>query len=81
MDYIPLYYLYTVEPCYNKDLGTLNIALLCQVSCYIRVNRNIKSWVQQIYLVKRGFCNIQPLYNKVPLNIQRGFCDVITQNL
>ena len=53
----------------NEDLGTMKITLLYQVSCYIRVKeqRNIKSWDQQNYLVIRGFCYIQPLYNEVPL--------------
>ena len=61
--------LYTVEPHYNKVLGTLKITLLYQVSHYIRVKnqRNIKSWEQQNYLVIRGFCYIRPLCNEVPL--------------
>ena len=48
----------TVEPLYNKVLGTMKITLLYQVSHYIRVKkqRNIKSWDQQNYLVIRGFC-------------------------
>ena len=62
---------YTVEPRYNEVLGTMAITLLYQVSHYIRVKkqRNIKSWVQQNYLVIRGFCYkyIRPLYNEVPL--------------
>ena len=60
---------YTVEPRYNEVLGTMKITLLYQVSHYIRVKkqRNIKSWDQQNYLVIRGFCYIQPLYNEVPL--------------
>ena len=46
----------TVEPCYNKVLGTMKITLLYRVSHYIRVKkqRNIKSWDQQNYLVIRG---------------------------
>ena len=60
---------YTVEPRYNEVLGTMKITLLYQVSHFIRLKtqRNIKSWDQQNYLVIRGFCNIRPLYNKVPL--------------
>ena len=60
---------YTVEPRYNEVLGTMKITFLYQVSCYIRVKiqRNIKSWDQQNYLVIRGFCYIRPLYNEVPL--------------
>ena len=59
----------TVEPRYNEDLGTMKITLLYQVSHYIRVKKkgNIKSWDQQNYLVRRGFCYIRPLYNEVPL--------------
>ena len=62
----------TVEPHYNKDLGTMKITLLYQVSHYIRVKkqRNIKSWDQSNYLVIRGFCYIRPLYNEVPLYYQ-----------
>ena len=61
----------TVEPRYNKDLGTMKITLLYQVSHYIRVKkqRNIKSWDQQNDLVIRGFGYIRPLYNEVPLYI------------
>ena len=61
--------LYTVEPRYNEVLGTMKFTLLYQVSHYIRVKklRNIKSWDQQNSLVIRGFCNIRPLYNEVPL--------------
>ena len=60
---------YTVEPRYNKDLGTMKNTLLYQVSHYIRLKklRNIKSWDQQNDLVIRGFCYIRPLYNEVPL--------------
>ena len=59
----------TVEPRYNEVIGTMKIPLLYQVSHYIRVKkqRNIKNWVQQNYLVIRGFCYIRPLYNEVPL--------------
>ena len=59
----------TVEPLYNEVLGTMKITLLYQGSHYISVKkqRNIKSWDQQNYLVIRGFCYIQPLYNEVPL--------------
>ena len=60
----------TVEPHYNEVLGTMKITLLYQVSHYIRVKKkkkNIQSWDQQNYLVIRGFCYIQPLYNEVPL--------------
>ena len=59
----------TVEPLYNEVLGTMKITLLYQVSHYIRVKkqRNIKSWDQQNCLVIRGFCNIRPRYNEVPL--------------
>ena len=60
----------TVEPRYNKVLGTMKITLLYQVSQYIRVKKQrnyIKSWDQQHYLVIRGFCYIRPLYNEVPL--------------
>ena len=55
-------YLNTVEPRYNKVLGTMKITLLYQVSHYIRVKKqiNIKSWDQQNYLVIRGFCYIRP---------------------
>ena len=62
----------TVEPHYNEVLGTMKIALLYQVSHYIRVKkqRTIKSWDQQNYLVIRGFCYIRPLYNEVPLYSQ-----------
>ena len=47
----------------------MKITLLYQVSHYIRVKkqRNIKSWDQKNYLVIRGFCYIRPLYNEVPL--------------
>ena len=64
----------TVEPRYNKVLGTMNITLLYQVSHYIRVQtqRNIKSWDQRNYLVVRGFCYIRPLYNEVPLYWRNG---------
>ena len=51
----------TVEPRYNKLLGTMKIKLLYQVSHYT------KGWDQQNYLVIRGFCYIRPLYNEVPL--------------
>ena len=59
-----------MEPRYNKVLGTMKITLLYQVSHYIRVKKqiNIKSWVQQNYLVIWGFCYIRPLYNEVPLH-------------
>ena len=59
----------TVEPRYNKVLGTMKITLLYQDSHYIRVKkqRSIKSWVQQNYLVVTGFCYIRPVYNEVPL--------------
>ena len=61
----------TVEPRYNEDLGTMEIALLhvYPVSPYIRVKKqqNTKSWDQQNYLVITVFCYIQTLYNKVPL--------------
>ena len=42
----------TVEPRYNEDLGNMEIALLYQVSPYIRVKKqqNTKSWDQQNYL-------------------------------
>ena len=33
--------IYTVEPRYNEDLGTMKITLLYQVSCYIKVQKNI----------------------------------------
>ena len=58
-----------MKPRYNEVFGTIKIALLYQVSHYIRVKkqRNIKSWDQQNYLVIRGFCYIRPLYNEVPL--------------
>ena len=61
----------TVEPRYNKHLGTMKVTLLYQVPCYIRVKKqgNIKSWDQQIYLVITGFCCIRPLYNEVPLKL------------
>ena len=42
--------LHTVEPRYNKVLGTMKITMLYQVSHYIRVKKkqgNIKSWDQQ----------------------------------
>ena len=82
--YLPIYYgfkkpvdvlyhckknIYTVEPRYNKVLGTMKITLLYQDSHNIRVKkqRNIKSWDQENYLVIRGFCYIRPLYNEVPL--------------
>ena len=62
----------TVEPRYNKVLGTMKITLLYQVSRYIRVKkqRNIKSWDQSNYLVIRGFCFIRPLYYEVPLYLE-----------
>ena len=65
----------TVEPRYNEVLGTMKITLLYQVSHYIRVKklRNIKRWDQQNYLVIRGFCYIRPLYNEVPLYMDRLF--------
>ena len=64
-----LHFQSTVEPLYKEVLGTMKIALLYQVSRYIRVKkqRNIKSWDQQNDLVIRGFCYIRPLYNEVPL--------------
>ena len=65
---------YTVECCYNKDLGTMKITLLYQVSCYSKVKNkesNITSWDQQNYLVKTGFCYIRPLY-EVPLHLSLG---------
>ena len=53
----------------TRSYATMKITLLYQVSHYIRVQkqRNIKSWVQQNYLVIRGFCYIRLLYNEVPL--------------
>ena len=81
----------TVEPLYNKVLGTMKITLLYQVSHYIRVKkqRNIKSWDQQNDLVIRGFCYIRPLYNEVPLyynltyssNSQLHVCQMPTINM
>ena len=62
----------TVEPRYNEVLETMKITLLYQVSHYIRVQKNIKSWDQQNYLVIRGFCYIRPLYNEVPLYKELG---------
>ena len=59
-----------MEPHYNEDLGTMEIALLYQVSPYITVKKqqNTKSWDQHNYLVITGFCYIQTLYyNEVPL--------------
>ena len=56
-----------MEPCYNKVLGTMKIALLYRVSHFIRVKKRRKSWDQQNYLVIRGFCYIRPFYNEVPL--------------
>ena len=42
---------YTVEPHYNKDLGTVKITLLYQVSCYIIVKKKkLKSWDSKIAL-------------------------------
>ena len=46
-----------------------------KLPCYIRFiiisglkkQRNIKRWDPKNYLVIRGFCYIQPLYNEVPL--------------
>ena len=52
----------TVEPPDNKDLGTMKITLLYQVSHYIRVKKKKKRGDQQNYLVIRGFCYIRPLY-------------------
>ena len=52
----------TVEPLYNKVLGTMKITLLYQGE-----KKNIKSWDQQNYLVIRGFCYIRPLYNEISL--------------
>ena len=47
----------------------MKITLLYRVSHIGKKQRNIKSWDYQITLLKkiRGFCYIQPLYNKVPL--------------
>ena len=65
----------TVEPCYNEDLGTIKLTLLYQVCQYIIIRvkrqRNIKSWDQQNYLVIRGFSYIRPLYNEVPLYMDK----------
>ena len=35
--------------CYNKDLGTMKITLLCQVYRHIRIKKqsNVKNWDQQ----------------------------------
>ena len=41
----------TVEPRYNKDLGTMKMTLY-----QVKKQRNIESWDQQNYLVTRGFC-------------------------
>ena len=74
----------TVEPRYNEVIGTMKIPLLYQVSHYIRVKkqRNIKNWVQQNYLVIRGFCYIRPLYNEVPLYLNFCItCSCFTRNL
>ena len=51
----------TGVPRYNENLKTRTIALLYQVSHYIRVQkqRNIKSWYQQYHLVIREFCYIR----------------------
>ena len=72
----------TVEPRYNKVLGTMKITLLYQVS-HIRVKkqRNIKNWDQQNYLVIRGFCYIRPLYNEVPLYTDYNKLSDITNNI
>ena len=70
-----------MEPRYNEDLGTMKITLLYQVSHYIRVKiqRNIKRWDQQNYLVIRGFCYmyIWPLYNEVPLYLHNQYSSLI----
>ena len=55
----------------------MKITLLYQVSHYIRVKKNIKSWNQQNYLVIRGFCYIRPRYNEVPL--YKIFCYIRSQ--
>ena len=51
--------MYTVEPHYNEDLGTMKITLLYQVSHYISLRvkkqRNIKRWDQKITLLWEGF--------------------------
>ena len=61
----------TVEPCYNKDLGTMKITLLYQVSHHIRVrnntHRNIKSWDQQNYQVARVVLYSTSLYSGTSL--------------
>ena len=48
---------YTVEPRYNKDIGTMKITLFRQVLISVK-NKQIyvESWDQQNYLVIRGFC-------------------------
>ena len=59
---------YTVEPRYNEVFGTMTVTLLYQAShIRVKIQRNIKSWDQQTYLVIRGFCYFRPLYNEVPL--------------
>ena len=57
-----------MEPCYNKVLGTMTTTLLYQVS-HIgkKQTKKYKELGLPNYLVIRGFCYIQPLYNKVPL--------------
>ena len=60
----------TVEPRYNErgPWDHKNYLVISGFSLYQgKKQRNIKSWDQQIYLVIRRFCYIQPLYNEVPL--------------
>ena len=51
--------------------GTMKVALLCQVSHYVRVKKSIsiESWAQQGGLVVGGICYVRPLYDEVPLCI------------
>ena len=53
---------YTVEPCYNMDLGTMKFTFRFLIILELK-----ESWDQQNNLVIRGFCEIQPLYNEVLL--------------
>ena len=67
------YFACTVEPRYNKDLGTMKITgfnrfLISQG----KKQRNIKSLNQQYYLVIRGFCYISNLF------IARFHCSLIS---
>ena len=56
-----IFWMNTVEPHYNKYLGTMNITLLCQVShIRVKIQRNIKIWDQLNHPCYESFFFIYP---------------------